>query len=163
MPIDVQEVRLKVANRQPISVVETLALFQAEGLFIGRRVIRTARGFIIIMDDEPAPPQRQHQHEHQLGPRIEITEHAIRAIGARDNREIAQHMAHMARLRWGEGASVAVRGNRQLRAACREAGLTVINANPMALAWQRAWRMITLRPARLGPPRAAAAPQPQLA
>lgn len=153
MPVDLQEIRLKVANRQPISAEETHALFADAGLFIGRQVIRTAGGFIVIL----GPPVRQgQQQQDQLLPRIEITEHAIRGIGVRGNREAYQQMALMAKLRWGEGVSVRVRGDRHLRQACREAGLVVINNNPSA----KAWRAITMRSAPRPRRPATAEPRP---
>jgi hypothetical protein len=158
MPVDLQEVRLRIASRQPISVEETHALFEDAGLFLGRRVIRTASGFIIIL--APPPRQGQLQQDEQLFPRIEITEHAIRGIGVRGNREAQQQMALMANLRWGQGATVRVKGNRHLRQACREAGLIVVNNNPHA----RAWRAITSRLSPARPPAMApppAPPQPQ--
>jgi hypothetical protein len=62
----------------------------------------------------------------------------------------------LAALMWGAGGSVRVRGNHHLRAACREAGLTVINNNLSA----KAWRAITTRVAPRPRPPAAAGPQP---
>jgi hypothetical protein len=157
MPVDLQEVRLRVASRQPISVEETQALFEDAGLFLGRQVIRTASGFIIILGPQVQPGQQQ---QNQQLPRIEITEHAIRGFGVRGNREACQQMALMANLRWGQGATVRVKGNRHLRQACREAGLIVINNNPHARAWRATTsRLSPARPPAMAPPRAQ--PQPQ--
>jgi transcriptional regulator with XRE-family HTH domain len=72
-----------------------------------------------------------------------------------DVRVVVSEAAKLAALMWGVGGTVRVSGNRHLRAACREAGLTVINTNPSA----KAWRAITTRRAPR-PPHPAAAPHP---
>ena len=108
MPVDLQTVRLRVANRQPITLEETHALFAHAGLFQGRQVIRTARGFIIILDPPPLRQGQQQQDQLQL-PRIEITEHTIRGIGVRGNREAYEQMALMAKLRWARAPLCALR------------------------------------------------------
>ena len=52
----------------------------------------------------------------------------------------------MALVRFGEGATVGVRGNRHLRAACRESGLVVVNKNNTAtVAWSFARNTIVMR------------------
>ena len=50
MPVNVQDVRRKVANREPIAVDEIHALFQAEGFFLGRQVIRTSMASLLLSD-----------------------------------------------------------------------------------------------------------------
>jgi hypothetical protein len=150
MAIDIQEVRLKVANRQPLSLLEIHGLFEAEGLLFGRQVIRTATGFIIIL----GPPVRQLQLTPMQPPGIEITEHAIRGIDLGGDRDAYAQMALMAKLRWGERAAMRIRGSRHLRAACRAEGLVVVNDNLSA----KAWRALTMRPARRPRP---PAPQPR--
>jgi hypothetical protein len=54
----------------------------------------------------------------------------------------------LAALMWGAGGSVRVRGNHHLRAACREAGLTVINNNLSAKAWRAITTRVAPRPRR---------------
>ena len=163
MPTDVQEIRRKVANREPIALMDIHALFEAEGLFMGRQVVLTPAGFVVILR-----PGQQQQNQQQLmplqppSPSIEVTEDALRGINVRGDREVEAQMALMAALRWGEGATVRVRGGRHLRAACEAAGLTVINDNPTAKAWRALTGRTRRRPAAQAPaPVAAPPPQPR--
>jgi hypothetical protein len=156
MPINVQDVRRKIDNHEPISIDEIQALFEAEGLFIGHRVIRTTNGLIVALGPLLVQQgQQQNQGPQQLGPRIEITENRIRGIGTRGSRAFARQLALMARVRFGEGETVGVRGDRHLRAACRALGLVVVNKNnAVTIAWSFARNtMVMRRLPRRGPRR----------
>jgi hypothetical protein len=149
MPVNVAQVRAKVANRERLSSEELEALIDAEGWFMGRPRIRSIKGFMILFGQTvPGDPS------HQLTPHIAVTEGRIRVATMGVDRDIYAEAAKLAALMWGAGGTVRVSGNRHLRAACREAGLTVINTNSTA----KAWRAITKRRApRPHHPAAAAA------
>jgi hypothetical protein len=118
---------------------------------MGRSRVRTVNGFMILFG-QPVP----NDPSHQLTPHIEVTQGRIRVATMGGDREIYAEAAMLAALMWGAGGTVRVTGNRHLRAACREAGLTVINNNPGA----KAWRAITMRRAPRPHHPAAAAPHP---
>jgi len=151
MPVNVAQVRVKVANRQRLTSEELEALIDAEGWLVGRPRVHTANGFMILFG-QPVPGDPS----HQLTPHIEVTNGQIRVRTMGADRQIYAEAAMLAALMWGSGGTVRVKGNRHLRAACREAGLTVINNNPSA----RAWRAITMRPAPRPRHPAVAGPHP---
>jgi hypothetical protein len=151
MPVNIAQVRVKVANRELLTHEELEALVDAEGWLMGRSRIRTVNGFMILFG-QPVPGDPS----HEFTPHIEVTNGRIRVAAMGFDREIYAEAAQLAALMWGAGGTVWVTGNWRLRAACREAGLTVINNNPSA----KAWRAITMRRAPRPRHPAAAAPHP---
>ena len=73
MPVNVAQVRFKIANRERLTPEDLEALIDAEGWFMGRPRIRTANGFKILFG-QPA----RGDPTHQLTPHIEVTPGRIR-------------------------------------------------------------------------------------
>ena len=106
MPVNVAQVRIKVANRERLTDEELDALIDAEGWFMGRPRVRTVNGFMILFG-QPVPNDPSHP-AYAASSRLPRGRIWVATMGG--DRGIYAEAAMLAALMWGAGGTVRVRG-----------------------------------------------------